>query len=130
MPLQKLYLNHITLMLNYIKYLIQDEFPKETLFEKNFFIGNIQQNRKQFSKLTNKEYNELDENGIEKAVKHKLEEDESMKKDDLLIDDGPISMKNDFIGDRSYNMSDKYELKQLIYFEYLSLFLTRSGKKN
>jgi hypothetical protein len=117
-------------MLNYIKYLIQDEFPKETLFEKNFFIGNIQQNRKQFSKLTNKEYNELDENGIEKAVKHKLEEDESMKKDDLLIDDGPISMKNDFIGDRSYNMSDKYELKQLIYFEYLSLFLTRSGKKN
>ena len=128
MPLKKLYLNHITLKLNYIKYLIKDEFSLESLFEKNFFISNIEQNRKRFSILTDKEYDETNENKIENIVKSKLDEDE-LKKRHSLINEGPIIRKNDFIGDRSYNMCDNYNLRQLIQFEYLSLFLTRNGKK-
>jgi len=119
MPLKSLYLNHITLMLNYIKYLLKDESDKETPLEINYFIINLEENRRKFYKHCNLEYDESNEIKIEKIIKKELEEDEIMGK----------GKGSDFIGDRSYNMCDNYNFRQLIHFEYLSLFLTRNKIK-
>jgi hypothetical protein len=105
-------------MLNYIKYLLGDDNDKETPFEKNFFISNIEHNRKIFCSITNSVYNESNEIEIEKIIKRKIDEDDFIEKTNKLI------------GDRSYNMCDNYNLKQLIHFEYLSLFLKRNTIKN
>jgi len=119
MPLKSLYLNHITLMLNYIKYLLGDENDKETQFEKNFFISNIKENRKKFCSVYKLEYDESNKIKIEKIVKTDIY-------DDFFV----LKNKSDFIGDRSYNMCDNYNFRQLIHFEYLSLFLKRNDKIN
>lgn len=116
MPLKSLYLNHNTHMLNYIRYLLNDENDKETPFEKNFLIANMEEIRKRFCKKMNLEYNESNEIEIENIIKKEIEGDEFVIKKN----------ENDLIGDRSYNMSDIYSFRHLIYFEYLSLFLRRN----
>ena len=114
MSLKNLYLNHITHMLNYIKYLLEDENNKETEFEKNYFISILEENRKNFCKVSNIDYNESNAINIEKVVKRELDEEDFIRKN------------KDFVGDRSYNMSDNYNFRQLVYFEYLAPFLKRN----
>ena len=100
-------------MLNYIKYLLGDEDSKETPFEKHFFISILEENRKKFCEVSKIDYNESNAINIEKVVKRELDEEDFIRKN------------KDFVGDRSYNMSDNYNLRQLIYFVYLAPFLKR-----
>mgnify|MGYP001022497539 CR=1 FL=1 len=116
LPLKSLYLNHNTHMLNYIKYLLDDSDEKETQFEKNFYMEILEENRKIFCKKLNLDYNENNIIEIEKLIKQELNNEEY------------VGNGNNFMGDRSYNMSDNYNFRQLIYFEYLAPFLKRNER--
>jgi len=104
-------------MSQYIKYILSRKDENETVLEKYFFKMRLEKNREELAKRLNLNPNDANE-------AEKLEDKVSTE----LLDKKSIEDDKEIIGDRSYNMADYYQFRQLIYYEYFAAFIKKKIK--